>query len=62
MTSKHEQERALLRWIRRACEFDLHLAYTRAKRPWIQVAISRELERRRRETKALQVRSELQTG
>jgi hypothetical protein len=58
MTSKHEQDRALLRWIRRANTFDLHLAYTRCKRTWIQCAISRELTRRKRE-EALQVQSEV---
>jgi hypothetical protein len=48
MSTHHEQDRALLRWVRRAATFDLHLAYTRCRRPWVAIAISRELARRRK--------------
>jgi len=43
MSTYHEQDRALLRWIRRALTFELHQAYTRCRRPWIRAAITREL-------------------
>lgn len=44
--NSHDNERALIAWVRRAHSTRLHEAYGRTGRTWIRILILRELARR----------------